>query len=228
MGLKEALTPEQLAEYVNPPINYSFSKIGNLHGVSRQRIHQLYKEYKESYSDLFMEKMEPSQAELAELLERFTTLKEVAEHLSVTTNRLKRMLKQHGLKKTFVKEALSEEVLYKMYVDEEKSDEEIAEQYRCSPNTVMKLRYQFGIYESMRKPLSSKLTRERFLMLYEGRNVTLQQLAMLFDTHIQHVITLKREYNIPKRRASGVTQDELQGIKEQLRLSFKGADDIDR
>lgn len=216
MGLKKTLTPSVLASYINPPMNLSFSEIGTKHDVSRQRVHQLYKEYKKNHPDLFVEKTVPGKAELESLLTSCPTLKEVAEKLDMTVNKLKRLMKRYDLKKQFVKEALSHDVLHQLYVVEEKSDDEIGRQFRCSRNTVMKLRYEFGIYESMRKTLADKLTKEIFEELYEQRGVSLHQLASLFGTHIQNIIELKTMYQSTKRRANGVSADDLAAIKSDL------------
>lgn len=216
MGLKKRLSPEKLADYVNPPRELSFSKIGRKYGVSRQRVHQIYNEYRSKWPELFITKRDPTKEELEALLKKHTTFRAMAEELGVTTGRLKRYLQTYGLKKPFLKDLLTKEVLMQLYVVEEKSDQEISKLYRCSPNTVMKIRYDLGIYESMRKTLRQKLTRDVFIDLYEKRDLSLNQIAHLFNTHIQKVIDLRKEYNIEKKRSKGVSDEEFAKLQREL------------
>jgi len=48
------------------------------------------------------------------------------------------------------------------------------------------------------------------------KNLLLSQIAKLFNVNLQSVIKLKNDYGIEKRRAKGVTEQELMAIKDSL------------
>jgi predicted DNA-binding protein YlxM (UPF0122 family) len=233
VSVKKELTPEILAELTNPPKEMSLSVVARKYRVTRQRIYQLYKEYKEENPGLFYEPPKMNSAEIQMFLNQNKTLTEIADYYEITTGTLKKFMKKNNLKKSYIKDMLTRDVLYNLYVELEKSDEEIAELFNCSPNTVMKIRYNEGIYEYMRKPLYEKLTKELFIKLYLKEKLCLIQLAELFNTNIQNILILKEEYGINeiikeilkkehrlKYRSPGVSDERLENIR--LKLIEKG------
>lgn len=229
MSIKKVLTPEVFAKLANPPKRMSFSEIAKMYKVSRQRIYQIYNEYKSQYPDLFYEPPKPNREQIEEFLCNNWSLSQIAAYYEITPGTLKKYMEKYNIRKQFLKEILTRDLLYHLYVELEKDDIEIAEMFNCSPNTVMKLRYINGIYENMRKPLSEKLTREIFIELYLKKRLLLSQIADLFNTNIQNVIQLKKEYRIceltdailkvtgkMKYRSPGVTEYELKKIKHSL------------
>lgn len=216
-GLKKVLTPQKMLELLSPPYKMNFSKIGMKYNVSRQRIHQIYKEYKRQYPEMFKLPQEPSKEEIEGLLKKNVPLSKIAATFDISVGRLKKLMFKYGLKKTFIKDVLTTECLKDLYIEQEKTDQEIAQFFNCSPNTVMKLRYSYGIYKHMRKPLCKKLTKELFYELYVEKDLLLSQIAELFNVNIQSVIEIKKSYGIRKRRAKGVSGEELKKIKESLK-----------
>lgn len=156
MSLKKKLSPEVLADMVNPPKSMSLSEIGSIYNVSRQRVHQVLKEYKKLKPHLFKGPQYPSKEEIQRLLDKNISINAIAKHFNITTNRLKKLMGKYNLKKVYIKEKLTKEKLYLHFVLEKKSDREIAELYNCSRNTVMKLRYLNGITMDMRKEVDYK------------------------------------------------------------------------
>lgn len=231
VGLKKLITAEEMANMVNPPSKMSLNDIGKKYGVSRQRVHQVLQEYKEQFPELFVGNVEPTKEEIKEKLDKNYSLSDIAKDFEISTGHLKKKMDEYGLKKQFIKDVLTKEILIELYVNKEKSDDEIANMYNCSANTVMKLRYNHNIHESMKRTLGEKLTRDIFIDLYINKKLLLVQLAELFGTNIQNVIKLKKEYKIDelvkekrnmqderdiKFRATGVSAEELKVIKEFL------------
>jgi len=217
MSLKKQLPPQVLAEMVNPPQCRSFGSIAREFGKSRQRVHQIYKEYKEKYPELFKEKEIPEGEVIKEALDRGDSYTKIMQDFNLTTTELKKILEKHGLKKKLVKDILTKERLMELYVDKELDDEAIGKMFNCSPNTVMRARYEHGIYKEMRRPLREKLTPELFKKLYVDERVKGVQLAELFNTNIANILELKKEYGIKRMRAKGVSEERLSEIKEELK-----------
>jgi predicted DNA-binding protein YlxM (UPF0122 family) len=229
MSIKKELTLEKLAELTNPPIRMSLSVVARKYRVTRQRIYQLYKEYKEENPGLFYEPPKMNPSEIQKFLNQNMTMTEIADYYEVTTGTLKKFMRKNNLKKCYIKDVLTKEILYHLYVELEKSDEEIAELFNCSPNTVMKFRYNEGVYKYLRKPLYEKLTKETFIWLYLEEKLCLFQLAELFRTNIQNILALKEDYGINdmvkeilrkenrlKYRSPGVSEERLEDIRQKL------------
>lgn len=214
-GLKHKLMPQELRRLLDR--NLSLSKIAQMYGVTRQRMHQVYCEYKELYPELFSEaKSLPSKEEIEGYLARNMPLSKIAQSFGISQSRLRKLMQKYSLKKELIKDRLTADELKRLYVESEMSDGEIAAMYGCSKNTVMKLRYTYGIYEFMRPKLEQKLPKELFEELYVKQELSLAQIAEIFGTNIVNVMELKKKYGIAKKRAKGVTQDELEAVKKTL------------
>lgn len=158
MSLKKKISPAKMAEMVNPPNNMSLSKIGAMYNVSRQRVHQVLKEYKEREPELFIKPEDPSKEEIKNLLDKNMSISAIAKHFGITTGKVKKLMQKYNLKKVYIKDRLTRDKLYLHFVIERKSDREIAEKYNCSRNTVMKLRYINGITIDLRNSLKKKIS----------------------------------------------------------------------
>lgn len=215
-GIKDSLTPEKMIELLSSH-RMNLSKIAKQYKVSRQRIWQIFQDYKANYPELFSNiRREPNKEEIEELLAKHVPLFKIAEKFRISGTHLKKIMDRYGLKKMYIKDILTPECLRHLYVDLEKSDSEIAQLYGCSRNTVMKLRYEYGIYKAMRKPLVAKITKELFNELYVDKGLTLSQIADLFGCNIQTVAKLKKFYQIKKRRRRGVSAEKYAAIKKSL------------
>lgn len=217
MSLKDVLSAEKLAELLNLPKKKSLAAIGAEYHVSRQRIHQLYREYVRQRPELFPSRKVPAAEEIRDLLAANAPLSKIAKKYSLSVGKLKKYMNAYGLKKEYLKEKLKRDELYRLYVELEMSDEKIARMYNCSPNTIMKLRYENQIYERMRRSLRERLTPEIFKELYEKEGLRLEQIASLFKANVQTVIRLKREYGITKARAKGALPERMKELEETLR-----------
>ena len=147
MCLKDRLNPKRLASLVNPPTGLTFAEIGRSYDVTRQRIHQLYKEYKELYPDLFIEKEEkvPKKEHIEKMLAQNISLTKMSKEFDITQNKLKKVMNLYGLKKVYLKDKITKEMLYNLYVVQGLSDKEIADRYNCSKNTIEALRKKHEI-----------------------------------------------------------------------------------
>jgi|LSQX01.2.fsa_nt_gb uncharacterized protein YjcR len=151
MSLKKKISPEKMAEMVNPPNSMPLSKIGSMYNVSRQRVHQVLKEYRQLEPNLFIKPKDPSKEEIQDLLDKNISLTAIANQFNVSVNKIRKLMEKYSLKRINIKDKLNKEILYSHFVLEGKTDKEIAELYNCSRNTVMKLRYANGIKRDMRE-----------------------------------------------------------------------------
>ena len=76
----------------------------------------------------------------------------------------------------------------------------------------------------MRLSLAARLTPEKFSELYLAENLTIVQIASLFDTTYQNVASLKAIYakdnpQIASHRATGATDARLLFLKKNLMFS---------
>ena len=214
MCLKDNLTPEKLVDLLYKQ-KLNMRQIGSQFGVSRQRIHQVYSAYKKNYPELFTahQTMVPSKKQIQNALAKTSSMAKAAQNLRLTTSQLRTLMKRYKLKKAFLKDRLEPQVLVHLYIDQELSDQEIASRFNCSPNTIAKLRYQYGIYQDQRPTLEEKLPKKLFEELYLGRGLLLSQIAELFGVSVQKIINLKKVYQIKKTRARGVSAAELHKLK---------------
>lgn len=214
--LKQRLTPEKLANLVNPPNNVSLSKIGQQFKTTRQRVHQILRDYKQEHPDLFLKKKDPQKEEIKEFLSQNMPLFRIARHFDISTNRLKKLMVKYGVEKAYLKDIITKEVLEDLFVRQGKSNREIAAMYNCSHNTIMKLRYTSEVYKSDRDPLKSRLTKKIFKDLYVGKNFLLKQIAEVFGVNLHNVSRLKKEYKITKSRACGASPAIVASVKISL------------
>jgi len=110
-GLKDVLTPEKMLELLTPPNKMSLSKIGVKYHVSRQRIHQIYHEYRRYYPDMFRPPREPEKSEIENLLKKNITLTEIADNFGISVARLKKIMSRYGIKKYLLKICLPQNAL---------------------------------------------------------------------------------------------------------------------
>lgn len=158
----QELTFEQFIEYYVRK-KLSLQEIGDIYGVSRQRIHQI-KKHLESIHGKIQRKNTLDSFTLKKLLDSGISVKDIADmhHLKISkVNRLIRKCEEEyklGLSPIKVvrkksKDILTKGLLYQLYVNEKLTDKEIASKYHVSPTTVWLLRKEYQIESYYTKSL---------------------------------------------------------------------------
>lgn len=210
MGTRKELTSSKLIE-LHVRQNLSLSKIGEMYGISRQRVHQLKKEYEKSAGKinrrLFIDVIT-----LKHFLEKGWTAKEIAKHYEMKPSKISRLIRKYKeeyemgasnikINRKTAKDLISKSVLYDLYIHKLFTDEQIAKEFHVSPSTINLLRKEYGIPtnndKSLRK-LPMELTDERFKQLYANEGYTLQEIADKYQCNIMAIIRLKEKYQITK------------------------------
>ncbi|PGK51426.1 hypothetical protein CN918_26915 [Priestia megaterium] len=191
--------------------NQSLQDIANTYGVSRQRIHQIKKEYERTHGKI--QRNQPIDSfTLKRLLDEGKSLQEIADLFNIKLSKVHRLIKKYeedylqGLSpikivRTKIKDVLSKSFLHQLYVKELLTDKEIAERFGCSPATVWLLRKEYEIssfYTKGLRRLKQVLNKETFYYYYVEQNYNLQQLAKMYDCHLSSIYKLKQDYNIKK------------------------------
>lgn len=157
--IKDYLSLEKMIDFIKE--NRSFSYIADTitkesgRSVSRQRVHQIYKKYKQGNKALFekiehQKKLEREENKISKLIieeyiKNRTSVAKICSELKIGYFTLKKLMTEYGLEIKSVKEKLDYETMYKLYVLEEKTDKEIAGIYFCSKPTVTAIRLKLNI-----------------------------------------------------------------------------------
>lgn len=211
MNIRSNLTPETLIE-LHVRENMSLTEIGEMYGVSRQRVHQLKKEYEKQHGKI-TRRVVIDVLTLKHYLEQGWTAKRIAEHLDLKPSKISRLIRKYkedynsGISKVKIKRKKSDDIIPKselteLYLNKLYTDREIADMYQVSPSSVNLLRKKYNIptikTKSLRK-LPFKLTKNVFERLYLHEGYTLKEIAEKYDCNIVSIIRLKEDYNITKK-----------------------------
>lgn len=208
--LREQLSYEVFIQlYVKE--NRSLAHIGELYGVSRQRVHQMKQEFEKEYGKISRKKT-IDLFTLKRHLDQNFSIREIADKHRLTPNQVMRQIKMYqkqyekgilpvGIKINKAEDLLSREELMRLYLDDLLTDDEIGKLKRLSPSSVSLLRKQYGIptifSKSLRK-LPKKLPKEKFEQLYINQQYTLEEMAKKFKCSVNSMIKLKEFYEIAK------------------------------
>lgn len=210
LSLKKELTPDELIR-LHIEENMSLSQIGKIYNVSRQRIHQIKKEYERKMGKI-SRRVFIDAFTLKHHLEQGWSAKNIAEYYDIKPSQVTRMIrkyqKEYELGNSLVElkilqadDLISKEELKTLYLDELYTDKEIAEKFQVSASTVNLLRKKYGIptirTKSLRK-LPNKLPKELFERLYLKEKWTLEEIANHYGCNIVSIIRLKKQYGIEK------------------------------
>ena len=191
--------------------NQSLQSIANDYGVSRQRIHQIKKEFERTHGKILRNQAIDSYT-LKRLLDEGKTLQAIADLHDIKLSKVHRLIKKYEneyhqglspikISRTKIKDALPKPLLHKLYVNELLTDKEIAERFQCSPATVWLLRKEYEItslYTKGLRRLKQSLNKETFYHYYVEKNYNLQQLAEMYNCHLTSIHKLKQDYDIKK------------------------------
>lgn len=191
--------------------NMSLSKIGEIYGVSRQRVHQLKKEYEKKHGKI-TRKVSIDVLTLKHYLDQGWTSKRIADHFEMSPSKISRLIRKYReeyelgashvkISKKKTEDIISELELRNLYTIKLLTDKEIAEIYQVSPSSVNLLRNKYKIptnkTKSLRK-LKRTLTKEIFIELYLHKKNTLRQIADKYNCNVVSILKLKEEYKIKK------------------------------
>lgn len=189
----------------------SLAKIGKMYGITRQRVHQLKKEYEKSVGKIHRHSF-VDVLTLRDYLDKGYTVKDIAEELELTTSKVSRLIRQHqeayelgmsniNIKRKSKKDLINKALLYELYVHQLWTDEDVAKKYNISASTVNILRKEYGIAtnnnKSLRK-LPTLLSASKFHQLYKVEGYTLQEIADTYKCNVMAIIRLKEKYQISK------------------------------
>jgi len=211
VNIRNNLTPETLIE-LHVRENMSLSEIGEMYGVSRQRVHQLKKEYEKQHGKI-TRRVVIDVLTLKHYLDQGWTAKRIAEHLDLRASKISRLIRKYkdeyenGVSKVKIKRKKSDDIIPKndlidLYLNKLHTDREIADMFQVSASSVNLLRKKYNIptikTKSLRK-LPFKLTKSVFERLYVLEGYTLKDIAEKYNCNIVSIIRLKEEYNITKK-----------------------------
>jgi predicted DNA-binding protein YlxM (UPF0122 family) len=210
MAVRDELTAEELIR-LHIQDNLSLTKIGEMYGISRQRVHQLKKEYERKHGTI-TRSVNIDVLTLKHYLDQGWTAKQVAERFDMKASKVTRLIRKYKaeydegitfikIKRKVSKDIISKKELEEYYLVKLYTDQEIAEMFQVSASTVGMLRKSYGIptirTKALRK-LPTVLTKDKFRKLYLIDGYTLQEIADKFKCNVTAIIELKREYRLNK------------------------------
>lgn len=206
MSTKKELTPSLLIE-LHVRKNLSLTKIGEMYNVSRQRVHQIKKEYEKKHGKI-NRRMNIDALTLKHFLELGWNATQIANHFNMSPSKVSRLIRNYksqyeiGKINVHIKRKTSEDILpknelIKLYINDLLTDREIANLYNLSPSTVNLLRKRYKINSIQTKKLRrlpQLLTKDKFDVLYYKEGHTLQEIADMFSCNISSILKLKETY----------------------------------
>lgn len=210
MDTRKKLTPDTLIK-LHVRENLSLSKIGEMYGVSRQRIHQLKKEYEKKHGKI-TRKVVLDVLTLKHYLEQGWTAKRIAEYFDMSPSKISRLIRKYKeeyelgaspikIKRKKADDLISKDDLIHLYNNKLLTDKEIADIYQISASSVNLLRNKYNIKSNKDKSLRRlkvDLTQDKFKKLYIIEGYTLKDIADKYNCNIVSILNLKEEYNIRK------------------------------
>lgn len=206
MSVRETLTPEKLIE-LHVRQNITLSQIGVMYSISKQRVHQLKKEY-ESNKGRIQRRLSLDVFSLKHHLDQGWSVQEIASHFKMKDSKVARLIRKYKteydcgqsnirIAKRSLEDILPKENLFNLYVNQLYTDAEISEKYQISVSSVNNLRKKYKIKslktKSLRK-LPNDLTPQLFRQLYVIEGYTLETIAEKFQCSVVSVIKLKKIY----------------------------------
>ena len=188
--IKDLLTPEVLKAEMSV---LNLAGIARKYGVSKQYIHQLYRQYAAEYPQLFYEpEIEPEW--LKEQLKTHTVL-EICNMTGKSYHHIHNLMRQHNLVKHTTTAELDKTYIREQYVTLCQSDRSLAQHYSCSVSLIRKFRHQHGILHADRIPLSERLS-EMVAKQHMMDGLSLLQLSEQYDETPYEIAKLLRSYSI--------------------------------
>lgn len=162
MNLREKLTPDKFIE-LHIRKNLSLTEIGEIYGVSRQRIHQFKKEIEVKHGKinrrLFIDVFS-----LKHFLEQGWTAKQIGEYYDLKPSKVARLIRKYKseyesgysnikIERKKIEDIISRDEIHELYIEKLYTDEEIAEKFNVSTSAINILRRQYNIKTNNNKSL---------------------------------------------------------------------------
>lgn len=149
------------------------------------------------------------------------TISDIVKKYYISLSFVQAMMKEHDIKTSKVVERIDVDMVRKLYIENNWTDEQIGSILGFAPSAITRLRKKHDIRHSKRLSLEARLTPEKFVELYLTENLTIYQIASLFDTSDKNVTALKAVYaasnpEIASHRATGATEARFKFLKKQL------------
>ncbi len=122
-------------------------------------------------------------------------ISQICQETGTSFSVINRLVKIYGIKKKpLLKDILTADVLYSLFVDQQLSDKEISKRYKCSIDTLKKLRAKYNIsYESRTKKLPVP-SLEYFKRLYIEYGFSRSQMMKLLGYSVVQFNKLLNQY----------------------------------
>ena len=156
-----------------------------------------------------------------ELVVNRMSISDIVKMYYISLSFVQTMMKDHNIKPSKVEERIDVEMVRKLYIENNWTDEQIGTLLGFSPSAITRLRKKHDIRHNKRLSLEARLTPEKFIELYLTENLTIFQIASLFDTSDKNVTALKAVYaasnpQIASHKAKGATEARYKFLKKQL------------
>lgn len=196
-------------------------KIAQMFGVSRQRVHQRFKEAGiERHPNLSLDRTTLVKLYVQQELKP----EQIAEILGVYASLVRSQLKRHEipLRPRHV-HRLDRDTLYKLYVTDGLLMREIGERFGCSQNTVSVAIIRHGIKERHRPSgrRTVPFTRDQLHSLYIDQRLSSPKIAKLLGGHDANVRYWLKRYGIPLRNSGNMIRNYDERPMQELYLTKK-------
>lgn len=189
--LKDILTPTVFKQELT---TLRLSDIARKYRVSKQYITQLFNEYRSLYPDLFEDpEIEPEW--LKNQLSNHTVL-EICNMTGKSYHHIRKLMTKYGLAKKTITATLDKDHIREQYITLCRSDKQLAEHYGCSISLIKQYRYEHSIFKSDRLPIASRLSKDEAKRLIETEKLSAKEISELYDTTLNEIIKLLKNYSI--------------------------------
>lgn len=116
-----------------------------------------------------------------------TSVLAISAYTGASPTAIHRILASYGMKTTKIKDILTPEVLYALYIEQQLSAAEIADQYKCSVDTVKKLASNYKLSTASRSLNKPDIDQKLFHLLYCELAFTISQIAQMLNCTTNYV-----------------------------------------
>ena len=153
------------------------------------------------------------------------SLKDISEKFLVSYSYVKTLKDKYNLESVNVEDRLDAELVKKLYIENCWSDKEIAKALDTSLYSVQKFLSKHNIKPKDRMTLEQRLSAEEFAHLFLEEQLTLSQIATVYNTSTDKVSALRRTYTkvYPKLRShkpKGVDEQRVKFLRKEVK--FRG------
>ncbi len=153
------------------------------------------------------------------------SLKDIAEKFLISYSYVKTLKDKYNLESVSVEDRLDAELVRKLYIENCWSDKEIAKALDTSLYAVQKFLSKNGIKPKDRMTLAQRLSAEEFTRLFLEEQLTLSQIATVYNTSTDKVSALRKTYaqdnpTLLSHRPKGADEQRVKFLKKEVK--FRG------